>query len=83
MVRRYRQASASSKVDSLAQAIVRVDVHSDPQSAQKQLIVRDLDNLLGQVALKTVDAKSALDRLSDLLQRVQDTTNTTPVQKKQ
>ena len=83
MVRRYRQASASSKVDPLAQAIVRVDVNADPQSAQKRLIVRDLDNLLGQVALKTVDAKSALDRLSDLLQRVQDTTNTTPVQKKQ
>ena len=83
IVRRYRQASASSKVDPLAQAVVRVDTHLDPQSAQKRLIVRDLDNLLGQVALKTIDAKSALDRLSDLLQRVQDVTNTTPIQKKQ
>ena len=83
MVRRYRQASASSKVDPLAPAVVRVDTHSDPQSAQKRLIVRDLDNLLGQVALKTVDAKSALDRLSELLQQVQDMTNTTPIPKKQ
>ena len=83
IVQRYRQASASSKVDPLAQAIVRVDTHSDPQSAQKRLIVRDLDNLLGQVSLKTIDAKSALDRLSDLLQRVQDVTNITPIHKKQ
>ena len=83
IVRRYRQASASSKVDPLAQAVVRVGPHLDPQSAQKRLIVRDLDNLLGQVAIKTVDAKSALDRLSDLLQRVQDMTNTTAIQKKQ
>jgi effector-binding domain-containing protein len=83
IVRRYRQASASSKIDPLAQAVVRVDTHLDPQSAQKRLIVRDLDNLLGQVALKTIDAKSALDRLSDLLQRVQDVTNITPIHKKQ
>jgi hypothetical protein len=33
-----------------------------------------LDNLLGQVALKTVDAESALVRLSDILQRVQEVT---------
>lgn len=83
IVRRYRQASASSKVDPLAQAVVRVDARLDPQSTQKRLIVRDLDNLLGQVALKTVDAEAALDRLSDILQRVQDITNTTPIQKKQ
>lgn len=83
IVRRYRQASASSKVDPLAQAVVRVDTYSDPQSAQKRLIVRDLDNLLGQVALKTVDAKSALDRLSELLQRIQDMTHTIPLQNKQ
>ena len=83
MVRRYRQSSASTKVDPLAQAVVRVDTHSDPQSAQKRLIVRDLDNLLGQVALKTVNAESALDRLSELLQRIQNLTNTTPFQTKQ
>ncbi len=83
IVRRYRQASASSKVDPLAEAVVRVDTCLDPQSTQKRLIVRDLDNLLGQVALKTVDAESALDRLSGLLQRIQDMTNTIPIQNKQ
>ncbi len=83
IVRRYRQASTSSKVDPLAQAVVRVDTRSDPQSTQKRLIVRDLDNLLGQVALKTVDAKSALDRLCDLLQRIQDSTHTATIQQKQ
>ena len=36
------------------------------------MIMRDLDNLLGQVALKTVDADSATVRLTDILQRVQD-----------
>ena len=83
IVRRYRQASASSKVDPLAQAVVRVDTHSDPLSVQKRLIVRDLDNLLGQVSLKTVDAHSALNRLSDVLQRVQDLANAiTPIRKK-
>lgn len=76
IVQRYRQAPASSKVDPLAQAVVRVDTHSDPQSAQKRSIVRDLDNLLGQVALRTVEPQSALDRLCDLLQRTQDLTNT-------
>jgi len=83
IVRRYRLLSASSKDDPLAQAIVRVDARSDPQSAQKRLIVRDLDNLLGQVALKTVDAQSVLDRLCDLLQRIQDLTKTdVPIPKK-
>lgn len=77
IVQRYRQTSASTQVDPLAQAVVRVDTHTDPQSSQKRSIVRDLDNLLGQVALKTVDPQSALIRLSELLQRIQDTTNAT------
>lgn len=82
IVRRYRVVSASSKIDPLAQAVVRVDTHSDPQSAPKRLIMRDLDNLLGQVALKTIDAQSALERLSGLLQRIQDLTNTiVPIRK--
>jgi len=82
IVRRYRQASASSKVDPLAQAVVRVDARSDPQSMKKRLIVRDLDNLLGQVALKTVDPASALNRLTDLLQQIQDFTDRiTPIRK--
>ena len=83
IVRNYRRLSASSTVDPLAQAVVRVDTHMEPQSTQKRLIVRDLDNLLGQVALKTMDAESALDRLSELLQRVQDVTNTIPTQTNQ
>jgi hypothetical protein len=83
IVRRYRQASASSKVDPLAQAVVRVDTRSDPLSVQKRLIVRDLDNLLGQVALKIVDAKSALVRLCDILQRIQNMTHPTGIQNEQ
>jgi len=75
LVKRYRQASASSKVDPLAQAVVRVDARSDPQSAKKRQIVRDLDNLMGQVALKTVDPTMALNRLSELLQQIQDFTD--------
>jgi effector-binding domain-containing protein len=72
IVRRYRQASESSNVNPLESAVVHVDMRSDPHSAQRRSIVRDLDNLLGQVAIKTVDADSALGRLEDILQRIQD-----------
>lgn len=74
IVRRYRQASESSTVNPLESAVVHVDMRSDPRSAQRRSIVRDLDNLLGQVAIKTVDADSALGRLEDILQRIQDLT---------
>ena len=73
-MRRYRQASESSTVNPLESAVVHVDMRSDPRSAQRRSIVRDLDNLLGQVAIKTVDADSALGRLEDILQRIQDLT---------
>jgi effector-binding domain-containing protein len=74
IVRRYRQASESSTVNPLESAVVHVDMRSYPRSAQRRSIVRDLDNLLGQVAIKTVDADSALGRLEDILQRIQDLT---------
>jgi len=72
IVRRYRQASSAWKIDPLAHAVVRVDHRSDPQSQLKRLIVRDLDNLLGQVALKSVDAHTAMGRLGEILGRVQE-----------
>ncbi len=78
---RLREASANWKVNPLDQAVVRVDTRSDPQAAQKRAIMRDLDQLLGQVAMKTIDPKAAGDRLVAILQLVQETTNPATLEK--
>ena len=53
------------------QAVVRVNAQSDPKAAEKRMIMRELDTIMGRIALKSIDADATLDRLISIVERVQ------------
>ena len=72
VTRRYKKISAGFQADPLGQAVVRVDVQTDPLADRKRAIMRDVDSLLGRIAFRSVGAEAATDELAEILQRVQD-----------
>jgi effector-binding domain-containing protein len=72
VTRRYKSVSAGFQLDPLAQAVVTVDTRSDPLAAEKRAIMRDMDALLGGIALRSVDVEEAMRQLADIVQRTQD-----------
>lgn len=72
VTRRYKKTSAAFQADPLDHAVVRVDVRTDPLANQKRAIMRDVDTLLGRIALRSVGAEAATQELAEILQRVQD-----------
>jgi hypothetical protein len=67
--RRYAEVSAGSPIDPLEPPVVYVDSESDPLAAEKRAIMRQLDSLLGGIALRSVDVTATLNHLEDILQR--------------
>jgi hypothetical protein len=72
IARRYKTVSAVFQFDPLAQAVVTVEAHGDPHAAKRGTIMRDMDALLGRIALKVVSAGEAEAQLGEILQQVQD-----------
>lgn len=72
ITRRYKRVSVNFMADPLAQAVVRADAHTDPLAGRKRAIMRNLDTLLGRIALRSVDADSTVEELARVIQRVQD-----------
>jgi len=71
VTRRYKSVSAGFRLDPLAQAVVRVDPQTDPLAAEKRAIMRDIDALLGGIALRSVDVEETTRQLADIVQRTQ------------
>lgn len=78
IIDRYREVSVNFELDPLDQAVVRVDVWSDPLGLGKRAVMRELDMLLGRIAFHrggTVDAGTVVDELAGIVQRAQDLMN--------
>lgn len=67
---RHKVVTGAAYRDALANAIVRVDLHSGGAAAERMAITKDLDRLMRKVALRTVGASETLDELSAILLRV-------------
>jgi effector-binding domain-containing protein len=72
LLARYRQVTAGSSADPLAQAVIRVDPATDSTAARKRAVMREVDTLLGRVAAKGVEPAAAMDHLTGILQGIQD-----------
>ncbi len=68
--RRYDLFSADFALDPRDQPVLRVDPHSDRHAVRKRGIMRELDAMLGGIALTRLSAEGAEDRLTDIVQRV-------------
>ena len=68
---RHKLVTGAAYRDALADAIVRVDLHSGGAAAERRAITRDLDRLMRKIALRTVGAPETLDELSAILLRVE------------
>ena len=67
---RYRRRSRSLTVDPLSRPVAYVDVHGDPLAAPKRRIMRDLDRLLGRIALRSIDAAGTGAELEAIAERL-------------
>ncbi len=72
LMSRYRARSGDASSKALNQAVVRVDPAGDPNAAQKRLIMRELDTLLGRVATRVVTPPAAMQELQPILRKVQE-----------
>lgn len=68
--RRYDLFSADFTLDPRDQPVLRVDPHSDRYAVGKRSIMRELDAMLGGIALTRLSAEGAEDQLADIIQRV-------------
>lgn len=68
---RYDTVSKTFTLDPLAQTVVSIDPQGDPTAFKQRALLRELDALLGRVAVKAVGPEDALESLTDLIQRVQ------------
>ncbi|MCH8251955.1 MAG: hypothetical protein IID36_05825 [Planctomycetes bacterium] len=68
---RHKLVTGAAYRDALANAIVRVDLHSGGAAAERRAITRDLDRLMRKIALRTVGAPETLDELSAILLRME------------
>lgn len=69
---RYRVASAVAPERTLAQVVVRVPGAGADGPGARQAILRDLDRLLGRIAVRAISAPEASGALADILERAQD-----------
>lgn len=74
VTRRYKEVSAGFEFDPLYEPVVNIDVRNDPLRRNKQSLMHELDMLLGRIALRSVDAKTAVEELTAIVQRVQELT---------
>jgi len=69
--RRYREQRPDGFAGSAARVVVRAAPNQDRAAAARQAVMRDMDSLLGRVALRTVDAAGAVSGLIELLSRME------------
>ena len=74
--RRYQVVSADFAVDPLDHAVVQVNPESDRHAIEKRNIMRDLDSLLGRIAVKGVDPEATLNELADIVRRAHEVLQT-------
>ena len=72
LARRYEDVAGDFVRDPLDQAVVRVNEQSDPNAGKKRTIVRELDTIMGRIALQSIDVQSTYDQLLGIAERVQD-----------
>ncbi len=68
--RRYDTVFHDFVLAPVDQAIVRINVQTDPNAPTKLAILRELDALLGRLAVRGISAAAAMETLSSLLERV-------------
>lgn len=68
---RYDTVAKTFTLDPLAQAVVNIDPQGDPTILKQRALLRELDALLGRVAVKAVGPEDAMESLTDIVQRVQ------------
>ena len=68
--RRYGTVFHDFVLAPVDQAIVRINAQTDPNAQTKLAILRELDALLGRLAVRGISATAAMDTLSSLLARV-------------
>ncbi len=66
---RYRTASSEASPSVLEQVVVRVPRGGSAAVAKRQSVLRDLDRLLGRIAVRAVSAAQAQADLASLLER--------------
>ncbi len=74
ITRRYKQASAGFEFDPLNEPVVDIDLGNDPLRLDKQALMHELNTLLGRIALRSMDAKTAVEELTTVVQRAQEIT---------
>ena len=74
VTRRYKEVSAGFEFDPLNEPVVNIDVGNAPLRLDKQALMHELNTLLGRIALRSMDAKTAVEELTAVVQRVQEIT---------
>jgi effector-binding domain-containing protein len=69
---RYKRVYAELRRAPLDEVIVRVGNDDAALGVRKRGIMSDVDRLLSRIALRTIDADSALDDVADMLERTQE-----------
>ncbi len=72
IVTRYQSVESASTIDPLAPPTTEAGPGGDARAIDGEAVMRNLDKLLGEIALRNVNPPAVLDRIADILQQACD-----------